>query len=510
MQRQPGADQIADQPHAFDGHQNIEGLHRQRSFFPTFAPRPDVAHGPPMTSLDGAPQARRRPRVRRIMLSDFRSYGELDLAIEGRLVVLCGENGAGKTNLLEALSLFAPGRGLRRAELAGMRAGRRRRRLCAIDRDRGGRRDPSARLGLEAGRQWRRGRAAEPHRPRGRRLVARVLRPCADRLADASDGFAVRRAGEPSGAGFSIASCWRSTQVTAPGSASSNGRLRGRNRLLEEGGRNAAWLDAIEREAAELGVAVAAARLECVRRLEALIAAERDDSSPFPWAKLALKGEIEAMTGSGPALAAEDRYRASLRDNRGRDAAAGRTLVGPHLSDFMVWHGPKQAPAAASSTGEQKALIVGLALAHARLVGEMSGDRAARPPRRNRGPFRSAPPRRTVRRARAPRRPGVPDRRGPGRVRRARRAGADIRGFGETAGVRAAWRFISRRKTRSSEHPAWPASEDSIPSSTPRIASARSYLRPKSRSKMRPGSAGQVSQPLARISLSSCPEAQPA
>ena len=79
------------------------------------------------------------------------------------------------------------------------------------------------------------------------------------------------------------------------------------------------------------------------------------------------------MTDSGPALKAEDGYRASLRDNRGRDAAAGRTLIGPHLSDFLVWHGPKQAPAAASSTGEQKALIVGLALAHARLVAEMSG-----------------------------------------------------------------------------------------------------------------------------------------
>src|SRR5271170_7326334 len=87
-------------------------------FFPTSAPRADVAHGPPMTSLDRAAQARRRPRARRIMLSDFRSYGELDLTIEGRLVVLCGENGAGKTNLLEALSLLAPGRGLRRAELA--------------------------------------------------------------------------------------------------------------------------------------------------------------------------------------------------------------------------------------------------------------------------------------------------------------------------------------------------------------------------------------------------------
>jgi DNA replication and repair protein RecF len=74
-----------------------------------------------------------------------------------------------------------------------------------------------------------------------------------------------------------------------------------------------------------------------------------------------------------PALAAEERYRALLRDNRGRDAAAGRTLIGPHVADLMVWHGPKQAPAAQASTGEQKALLVGLVLAHARLVAAMSG-----------------------------------------------------------------------------------------------------------------------------------------
>ena len=149
--------------------------------------------------------------------------------------------------------------------------------------------------------------------------------------------------------------------------------LRGRNRLLEEGQRNGPWLDAIEREAAELGVAVAAARLECVSRLRALIAAERDDASPFPWARLALDGEVEALVATGPAVAAEDRYRGILRANRGRDAAASRTAIGPHVGDLSVWHGPKAAPAAASSTGEQKALLLGLVLAHARLVAEMSG-----------------------------------------------------------------------------------------------------------------------------------------
>jgi DNA replication and repair protein RecF len=149
--------------------------------------------------------------------------------------------------------------------------------------------------------------------------------------------------------------------------------LRGRNRLLEEGRRDAAWLDAIEREAAELGVAVAAARVECVTRLKAAIALERDDDSPFPWAELALEGEVERLAAENPAIDAEDAYRALLGGARGRDAAAGRTLIGPHLGDLIVYHGPKRAPAAQASTGEQKALLVGLALAHARLVADMSG-----------------------------------------------------------------------------------------------------------------------------------------
>jgi DNA replication and repair protein RecF len=149
--------------------------------------------------------------------------------------------------------------------------------------------------------------------------------------------------------------------------------LRGRNRLLEEGARNPHWLDAIEREAAELAIAVAAARAECLARLKATIAAERDDASPFPWADLALEGDVERLVTQMPALAAEERYRAILRDNRGRDAAAGRTLIGPHVGDLLAWHGPKGAPAAQASTGEQKALLVGLVLAHARLVAEMSG-----------------------------------------------------------------------------------------------------------------------------------------
>jgi DNA replication and repair protein RecF len=107
--------------------------------------------------------------------------------------------------------------------------------------------------------------------------------------------------------------------------------------------------------------------------LAALILAERGEQSPFPFAEIALDGEIEALVGGMPALAAEDRYRAILADNRARDAAAGRTLIGPHTCDLAVRHGPKQLEARQCSTGEQKALLTGLVLAHAHLVAGASG-----------------------------------------------------------------------------------------------------------------------------------------
>jgi DNA replication and repair protein RecF len=150
--------------------------------------------------------------------------------------------------------------------------------------------------------------------------------------------------------------------------------LRSRNRLLEEGpGADRRWLDAIEREAAEFAVAVAAARFETISRLSALIAETRDKTSPFPWADVALEGDVERLVGTWPALKAEDIYRGILHASRSRDAAAGRTLTGPQASDFCVRHGPKQIPAAQASTGEQKALLAGLVLAHARLAATMSG-----------------------------------------------------------------------------------------------------------------------------------------
>lgn len=146
--------------------------------------------------------------------------------------------------------------------------------------------------------------------------------------------------------------------------------LRSRNRLLEDI-RNADshWLDAIERETAELAIAVAAQRGQTALKLAAMLDA-RGATSAFPSAKLMLDGWMENALTSEPATAVEDRYRAILRDSRGRDAAAGRTLDGPHLTDLEVIYAPKAMPARDASTGEQKALLIGLVLAHAQLVAE--------------------------------------------------------------------------------------------------------------------------------------------
>ncbi|MGH6671456.1 MAG: DNA replication/repair protein RecF, partial [Xanthobacteraceae bacterium] len=147
--------------------------------------------------------------------------------------------------------------------------------------------------------------------------------------------------------------------------------LRSRNRLLEESRPDPHWLDAIEHETAELAVAVAGLRVETVRRLQSVLEARK--GAAFPAAEIALDGWMEKLVLGHPAREIEERYRAVLRDNRPRDAAAGRTLDGPHLTDLAVSYAAKSIPAADASTGEQKALLIGLVLAHARLIADMTG-----------------------------------------------------------------------------------------------------------------------------------------
>jgi DNA replication and repair protein RecF len=311
-------------------------------------------------------------RARRLRLADFRSYSALDLDLEARLVVLTGDNGVGKTNLLEALSLLSPGRGLRRAELSD----------CARDRGGGGF-AISIDLATPTGK-IRLGTGIEP-RPEGPpQRKCRIdgepvgsVRAFADHvrvvwLTPAMDGLFTGAPGERRRFLDRLVLAVdpeHGARVTALERV-----LRSRNRLLEEPPArwDGVWLDAIEHELAELAVAVAAARRETVTRLRALIAASRDESSPFPWADLTLQGEVEKLVSEHPALAAEDMFRALLREGRMRDAAAGRCLVGPQASDLLVRHGPKDVAAARASTGEQKALLIGLVLAHARLVADLS------------------------------------------------------------------------------------------------------------------------------------------
>ncbi|MFG1391836.1 DNA replication/repair protein RecF [Xanthobacter agilis] len=311
-------------------------------------------------------------RIRKLALTRFRSYVTAQLVIGEAPVVLTGPNGAGKTNVLEAISFLSPGRGLRRAQIAdvghlpagsaqpeawavsalvdgalgevrlgtGLETPEETHRRCRID----GEPVPSATAFLDHLKViWLTpemdGLFTGPPAERRRYL---------DRLVLAVDG----------GHGARVNALERA--------------LRARNRLLEENGAPR-FLDAVEHELAELAVAVSAARLETVARLQAEIAAHRDDASPFPFAQIALDGALERLIAEMPALAAEDRYRAVLRDNRGRDRAAGRTLEGPHLTDLQVSHGLKGLPAARCSTGEQKSLLIGLTLSHARLVAAMQG-----------------------------------------------------------------------------------------------------------------------------------------
>jgi len=156
------------------------------------------------------------------------------------------------------------------------------------------------------------------------------------------------------------------------GSPNWNVRCATGNRLLEDGA-DPRWLAAAEQEISSIGVAVASARLDTVQRLSALIEAGRDETSPFPFAQIELAGELERMLLAEPAFTVEERYRPCSPTRRRRDAAAGRTADRPQASDLLVRHGPKGEAAQDCSTGEQKALLTGLVLAHARLVSAMSG-----------------------------------------------------------------------------------------------------------------------------------------
>ena len=318
--------------------------------------------------------------LRSLSLTDFRSYRTATLALESGAVVLFGPNGAGKTNLLEAISLLAPGKGLRNAAAAEV-----------------GRREP----GEPPGRPWTvsaqvEGADGEPVRlgtglePGASRRTVRIEgeTTTAARLSDhvrlvwltpAQDRLFAEPASERRR--FLDRLTFAAEPAHAAVATAYEGALRQRMRLLldaRESGRGAdpVWLDALEARMAQAGEAVAAARARTVEALQAEIDARAD--RPFPQAGLSLSGEWSAPAAYPGDDGYGDALRSALRVARGRDAAAGRGLVGPHRADLEVVLRGKARPAAEGSTGEQKALVLNLVLAQAARLSRVSEGDSAR------------------------------------------------------------------------------------------------------------------------------------
>lgn len=303
----------------------------------------------------------------RIRLSHFRNYAMAALDLDARHLVLTGPNGAGKTNLLEAVSLFSPGRGLRRAPFdtlgqIGSGAGW----AVAITLE-----TPDGPVdlgtGLQSGDASRRVRLNGADAPNVEALTDYVrliwLTPSMDGLFTGPAGDR-RRFYD------------RLVMTLIPGHgrtvADYESAMRQRNRLIEDNA-DPLWIDAIEAEMAERASAIHFARMDCIGHLQRLIDRSLDVAEHFPAAGLSLTPLFEDGHANVASSALEAELIARWRAERPRDRAAGRTLTGPHRTDLEIVYRAKAMPAALASTGEQKALLIGLILAHARLVKSMTG-----------------------------------------------------------------------------------------------------------------------------------------
>lgn len=311
--------------------------------------------------------------VQRLRLSNFRNYDSLSLDLSAQVVVLSGANGAGKTNLLEALSFLSPGRGLRRARLRDVL------RIGASKTD-----------NIDA--CW--AVAATISAPGGPVTLGSSLATTergTDRRVARQDGQATA----PANLARAIGVQWLTPQMDrlfleGPSSRrrfldrlvlgldSEHGRrvgayersLRERAKLLRDGGGDKTWLSALEARMAANGVAVAAARREALARLQRLLAAT---SGHFPAPGLTIEGRVEVWLEELPAVEVESRFAELLHNSRRRDGQTGSTADGPHRSDLAVRHLDKDLPAAQCSTGEQKALLIAIILANAKAEAERRG-----------------------------------------------------------------------------------------------------------------------------------------
>lgn len=305
--------------------------------------------------------------LKRLALSGFRNYRQLSLPLDGRHVCLFGANGAGKTNLIEAVSQLSPGRGLRSAGLGD---------LARVDNGASGQEwgvgatlfdgefDRKLRIEaqLESGGRGKRIIQLDdaPSTASALSDLVRIiwLTPAMDRVF--AGGATERRK-------FLDRQTLAHFPAHASHTVSYEKAMRERNALLEQGRADPVWLDGLEARLAEHGAALAAHRAVTIRRLQAAVDARPEGA--FPKADLSLEGDLEEAAFSGMALAElQVLAKQSLRDGRRRDSAAGRTLFGPHRSDLLVIHRPTGVQANLCSTGQQKALLIGLILSNARAL----------------------------------------------------------------------------------------------------------------------------------------------
>lgn len=308
--------------------------------------------------------------IEKLKLTTYRNHAAMSVELGQSHVVLTGENGAGKTNILEAISFLSPGRGLRRTSYDKVGQAGTSGAWTVFAQMQGAQGEVKIGTGLQE--------TAFGVENSRKVHVNGVQAKTSDELLEHSRILWLT----PSMDGlFTGATSDRrrflDRLVLAVDPA--HGRrvadyeksMRARNKLLSEDYPDQTWLDATEAQLAELGVAVASARQELVTLLSEVIIRNNDPDSPFPDALVSISGSLENEISEVSATDLEVEYLDRLRNNRRIDSRAGRTLEGPHRSDMIVLHRPKSMPASQCSTGEQKALLIGLLLAHARLVGEM-------------------------------------------------------------------------------------------------------------------------------------------
>lgn len=308
--------------------------------------------------------------IKTLKLQSFRSYEtEEVIDLKAGFIVFFGKNGAGKTNILEAVSLLSPGRGLRGARLTDLQK-------------QGDMKNWAVFAEIQTRYELvRLGTGADPQKSPDKRAVrvngrsARGQSVLSDYLSivwltPQMDGIFLDSARERRRFldrlvfGFDPGHSGRVTRY--------ENALSRRSKLLREGRADPGWLSALEQQMAETGTAIAAARYDFSHRLQAACNAAEHDL--FPLARLNVAGALEQRLTTGKALEVEEWFREALLGSRERDAFSGGAETGPHKSDLEVSYAKKTMPAAQCSTGEQKALLIGLVLAHARLIKAETGE----------------------------------------------------------------------------------------------------------------------------------------